>query len=129
VLGRHRGVHHFTVGQRKGLGLATGAPLYVLELQPEAQTVVVGPRAALERTRMFATDVNWIAGEAPAGSTRVAVQIRHQHGAAPATLLPHEDDVAEVRFDRPQVAISPGQAAVFYSGELVLGGGWITREV
>jgi tRNA-specific 2-thiouridylase len=125
VLGRHRGVHHFTVGQRKGLGLATGAPLYVLELRPETQTVLVGPRSSLERTVMGVADVNWIADDPPPGPMRAAVQIRHRHRAAPATITPTAGRAAEVTFDEPQVAISPGQAAVFYDDDIVLGGGWI----
>ena len=125
VLGRHRGVHHFTVGQRKGLGLATGEPLYVLELRPETQTVVVGPRVALERTKASVTDVNWVSIDPPGSALPASVKIRHQHDAARAVVTPIDARHAEVEFDVPQAAVSPGQAAVFYDGDVVLGGGWI----
>jgi tRNA-specific 2-thiouridylase len=125
VLGRHRGVHHFTVGQRKGLGVATGGRLYVLELQPQTQTVVVGPRKALERTTMRVARVNWVSGQPPEGPVEASVQIRHQHRAAAARVVPDGSDAAGVTFEAPQCAIAPGQAAVFYDGDEVLGGGWI----
>ena len=127
VLAQHGGIHRFTVGQRKGLGLAsspTGAPMYVLALRPADQQVVVGPKASLERTTLAASGVNWIAG-APAGPRRASVQIRHRHPAAAATVCAVGEGRAEVTFDAPQIAITPGQAAVFYDGDVVLGGGWI----
>jgi tRNA-specific 2-thiouridylase len=127
VLAQHGGIHRFTVGQRKGLGLSaspTGAPMYVLALRPQDREVVVGPRASLERTRLTASGVNWIEG-VPQGSRRGNVQIRHRHPAAPATIHAVDDSRAEVIFDQPQLAITPGQAAVFYDGEVVVGGGWI----
>jgi tRNA-specific 2-thiouridylase len=127
VLGRHRGVHHFTVGQRKGLGLASTRPLYVLRLDPESQTVVVGARDQLERATCEVDDVNWIAGPAPTAPLPVTVQIRHHHTAAPAVIEALDEGRARVRFDQPQVAVAPGQAAVFYDGDLVIGGGWIAR--
>jgi len=125
VLGRHDGVHHFTVGQRKGLGVATGAPLYVLRLDAATQTVTVGPREALERATLTASRVNWIAGAPPASPLRVEAQIRHRHRAAPAAVAATGDARAEVRFDSAQTAITPGQAVVFYQGDVVVGGGWI----
>jgi tRNA-specific 2-thiouridylase len=126
VVGRHAGIHRFTVGQRKGLGLSSqaGAPLYVLSLRPADQQVVVGPKASLERTRLTASGVNWIVAE-PSGTLRVAAQIRHHHRAAPAAVRSLGDGRAEVVFDAPQLAISPGQAVVFYDGDAVVGGGWI----
>jgi tRNA-specific 2-thiouridylase len=127
VLAQHGGIHRFTVGQRKGLGLAaspTGAPMYVLELRPADRQVVVGPKSSLERTALTASGVNWIGGE-PAAPLRVAAQIRHRHQAAPATARALPDARAEVVFDAPQIAITPGQAVVFYDGDVVLGGGWI----
>jgi tRNA-uridine 2-sulfurtransferase len=124
VLGRHGGIHRFTVGQRKGLGISSGSPMYVLSLKPEHQEVVVGPKASLERTDLHASGVNWIEG-APAKPLRAHVQIRHRHPAAPATLRATGDGRAEVVFDTPQIAVTPGQAAVFYDGDVVLGGGWI----
>jgi tRNA-specific 2-thiouridylase len=127
VLGRHAGIHRFTVGQRKGLGLASspaGAPLYVLALKPAERAVVVGPKASLEQTSLTASGVNWIV-EASAVARRVAAQIRHRHQAAPATVRGTGEGRAEVLFDTPQIAITPGQAVVFYDGDVVVGGGWI----
>jgi tRNA-specific 2-thiouridylase len=127
ALGRHGGIHRFTVGQRKGLGLASspgGAPMYVLSLRPETHEVVVGPKASLERATLTASAVNWIEG-APAAPRRSTVQIRHRHQPAAATVRTIGDRCAEVTFDAPQIAVTPGQAAVFYDGDVVLGGGWI----
>jgi tRNA-specific 2-thiouridylase len=127
VLARHGGIHAFTVGQRKGLGLSsspTVAPMYVLALRATEREVVVGPKASLERTELTASGVNWMEGR-PAAPRRVSVQIRHRHPAAPATLRAIDETRAEVIFDRPQLAITPGQAAVFYDGDVVIGGGWI----
>ena len=125
VLGRHAGIHRFTVGQRKGLGLAGSDPLYVLELRPDAHTVVVGPRTALDRDELSASSVNWIAGVPPDAPARITAQIRHRHAAAPASVTALEGGRARVAFDEPQRAITPGQAVVFYDGDEVLGGGWI----
>jgi len=127
VLGRHEGIHRFTVGQRKGLGLSgspTGAPVYVLALQPAGRQVVVGPRASLERTTLTASGVNWMFGE-PSRAVKAAAQIRYRHQARPATVRSLGDVRAEVVFDTPQIAITPGQAVVFYDGDVVVGGGWI----
>jgi tRNA-specific 2-thiouridylase len=126
-LGRHGGIHRFTVGQRKGLGLSgspTGAPMYVLALKPERYEVVVGPKASLEQLTLRASGVNWIQGE-PEAPRRASVQIRHRHQPAAATVRATGHGHAEVVFDTPQIAITPGQAAVFYDGDVVLGGGWI----
>jgi tRNA-uridine 2-sulfurtransferase len=125
ALGAHGGVHHFTVGQRRGLGIATGEPLYVIATDAASQRVTVGPASELYRERLWADGVNWISVAAPAGEMRVAVKIRNKHVPAPATIVPAEGGRVEVRFDRPQRAVTPGQAAVFYDGALVVGGGWI----
>jgi tRNA-uridine 2-sulfurtransferase len=125
VLGRHDGVHRFTVGQRKGLRLSTSEPLYVLELRPTEQAVVVGHRHELERVRCEVANVNWTAGEIPTKSLKAAVQVRHRHVPGDATVTPLEDGRAAVVFENPERAISPGQAAVFYEGNEVIGGGWI----
>jgi tRNA-specific 2-thiouridylase len=125
TLGRHRGVHRFTVGQRKGLGVATGSPLYVLKLEPERARVVVGPRSDLGRTTLTASSVNWISGVVPDRPRRVTSRIRHRHTDAAATVTADRSGCAEVVFDDPQVAVTPGQAVVFYDGDEVLGGGWI----
>jgi tRNA-specific 2-thiouridylase len=126
VLGEHAGVHHFTVGQRKGLGIAVGEPLYVIATEPESQRVVVGRNDELLRSELTAADANWISIAAPAEPFRAEVKIRNKHSAAPATITASSDGHrALVEFDEPQRAVTPGQAAVFYAGEMVLGGGWI----
>jgi tRNA-specific 2-thiouridylase len=98
--------------------------MYVLALSASEQQVVVGPKASLERTTLTASGVNWICG-APDGPVRATVQIRHRHAAAPATVRAAGDRRAEITFDTPQIAVTPGQAAVFYDGDVVVGGGWI----
>ncbi|MGQ0736497.1 MAG: tRNA 2-thiouridine(34) synthase MnmA [Acidobacteriota bacterium] len=125
VLGRHDGVHRFTVGQRKGLGLSAHAPLYVLEIRPDTAQVVVGPREALARDRLIASQVNWIAGRPDTDWRPLSVQIRHRHPPARARVRAVHTDRAEVAFDEPQMAVTPGQAVVFYDGDDVIGGGWI----
>ncbi|MCX6544345.1 MAG: tRNA 2-thiouridine(34) synthase MnmA [Acidobacteria bacterium] len=125
VVGRHEGVHRFTVGQRKGLGVALGEPAYVVRLDAGRKLVVVGPRSALERDLLTASRVNWIAGETPRGSIRVTAQIRHRHAPAEATITPIGNDRVNVTFDSAQSAITPGQAVVFFDRDEVLGGGWI----
>ena len=124
-LGRHDGVHRFTVGQRKGLGLSSAIPLYVVGLDAAANAVTVGPRAALERTTLTASGVNWIAGAAPAPGARVTAQIRHRHKPAATSVYPIDDDRVSIEFDEPQAAVAPGQALVMYVGDEVVGGGWI----
>lgn len=124
-LGTHGGVHRFTIGQRKGLGIASTIPLYVLEIDADAGQVMVGPRTALQRVRLTASGVNWIAFDAPSTPVRVAAQIRHRHQPAPGVVRALPDGCAEMIFDDPQAAITPGQAVVFYDGEAVVGGGWI----
>jgi tRNA-specific 2-thiouridylase len=125
LLGRHPGIHHFTVGQRKGLGLSSSTALHVLEIRPEDRAVVVGPRSALERRRLTAGGVNWIACERLKGSLRVSAQIRHRHTPAAGLIHAVDDGHVAMEFDSPQAAITPGQAVVFYDGEVVVGGGWI----
>ena len=126
VLGRHHGVHHFTVGQRKGLGFAAGRPLYVLSIDPQNHRVVVGEDRALRRQTFEVAGVNWVSLGIPAGPVRATVRIRHKHDPAPAVIEVLGDTRARITFDSPQRAITPGQAAVFYAGERVLGGAWIT---
>src|SRR5580704_10546290 len=125
VLGRHSGVHNFTIGQRKGLGFATGKPVYVLSIDPEKNRVVVGEDDVLRKTTCEIEEVNWVSVEKPQASLRVFAKIRHKHEPAPATIEPLDSSRARVTFDAPQRAITPGQAAVFYDGDRVLGGGWI----
>jgi tRNA-specific 2-thiouridylase len=125
VIGRHTGIHNFTIGQRKGLGFAAGKPLYVLSIDPEKNRVVVGEDEVLRKNITEVEEVNWISIENPEAPLRAIVKIRHKHAAAPATVEPLGANRARVMFDAPQRAITPGQAAVFYDGDRVLGGGWI----
>jgi tRNA-specific 2-thiouridylase len=123
-VGEHEGVHRFTVGQRKGLGIAAPEPLYVIATEPISQRVIVGRNDDLLRDRCFAREANWISIPRPEEPVRAQVKIRNKHAAAPATLHATEDRV-EIVFDEPQRAVTPGQGAVFYDGDLVLGGAWI----
>ena len=126
VLGEHTGVHHFTVGQRKGIGIAAPEPLYVIATEPATQRVIVGSSEDLLGTGLTAHQINWISVPGIYEPTRAAVKIRNRHQGAMATLTPGPDPLtALVAFDEPQRAITPGQAAVFYQDEVVLGGGWI----
>jgi len=125
VIGRHRGVHHYTLGQRKGLGVAAGRPLYVVELDRASNRVVVGDDADLRSDVCEVSGINWISFARLVAPIRATVKIRHRHDPAAATIEPIDDTSARVRFEEPQRAITPGQAAVFYSGDAVLGGGWI----
>jgi len=125
VVGQHRGVHRLTIGQRKGLGLATGTPMYVLKLEPAESRVTVGPREELGRRELTASTVNWIAGTPPDAPRPLTARIRHRHHDAPAIVTPDGDARASIEFSSPQMAITPGQAVVFYDGEECVGGGWI----
>ncbi len=125
VIGRHMGLHRYTVGQRRGLGLATGEPLYVVEIDCAKNRLIVGRDAELLRDTCEVSGVNWIAGARPAGSIEAQVKIRHGHEPAEATIKPGTNGEVRIRFRVPQRAIAPGQAAVFYQDEVVLGGGWI----
>jgi tRNA-specific 2-thiouridylase len=128
VLGEHAGVHHFTVGQRRGLRIAAGEPLYVIATEPASQRVIVGRNEDLQRATLTAKDMNWISIAPIASPTRAQVKIRNKHAAAEATISPIGNNDAtrvEIHFDEPQRAVTPGQAAVLYDGDLVLGGGWI----
>jgi tRNA-uridine 2-sulfurtransferase len=126
VLGEHSGVHHFTIGQRKGLGISAPEPLYVIATEPASQTVVVGGNDDLSRDSLMAREVNWVSIDPLTDTLRAQVKIRNKHVPAPATITPASDPSrVRVRFDEPQRAVTPGQAAVFYDNDLVLGGGWI----
>jgi len=123
--GRHEGVHNFTVGQRKGLGVASPSPLYVISIDREQKQVTVGGEQELMRGELRAQRLNWIAIAGLGGPMRAQVKIRHRHEPAWATLRSTGDDEVEVVFDEPVRAVTPGQAAVFYAAEEVIGGGWI----
>ena len=128
VLGRHRGIEFFTVGQRRGLGIAAGEPMFVLKVEPETGRVVVGPEASLYQDRLWTSRVNYTLGRPPDGPAKVTVKIRYKAEEAAATLHPRPAG-ALVCFERPQRAVAPGQAAVFYQGDVLLGGGIIERDV
>jgi len=128
VLGHHDGVAFFTIGQRKGLGLSSPKPLYVIELDAARNRVVVGDDSALERDSFNVERCNWIPFDEPPGELEVAAKIRYNHPGTPATVRPLCGGRASVRLHEPQRAITPGQACVFYEGDLVVGGGWITAQ-
>ncbi|HET9087976.1 MAG TPA: tRNA 2-thiouridine(34) synthase MnmA [Acidobacteriaceae bacterium] len=125
VIGHHEGIHNFTVGQRKGLGVATGSPLYVIGINGAGKKVVVGSSDDLTSKSLRANRLNWISIPHLEGEMRVQVKIRHRHEAAWATVSMAGPDQAVAIFDQPQRAVTPGQAAVFYDGDAVVGGGWI----
>ncbi len=125
VLGQHSGLPFYTVGQRKGLGIAAGEPLYVLRLEPAQNAVVVGAAHELGRSALTARQVNWIAGRAPARPVAAQVKIRYKARPAAATVTPLAEDRVHVVFEHPLRDITPGQGAVFYDGEVCLGGGLI----
>jgi tRNA-specific 2-thiouridylase len=127
VLGTHSGVHRFTIGQRRGLGISFAEPLYVTEIRPETRQVVVGARSRLERPSFTASRLNWVSVPEPTGRLRARVKIRSRHQESWAWLEPMDENRVQVEFDSPQAAVTPGQAAVFYEGDVVLGGGWIER--
>jgi tRNA-uridine 2-sulfurtransferase len=126
VIGEHGGIHNFTVGQRKGLGVATGSPLYVLQIKGDTRQVVVGDAENLYSQTLLTRRINLISIDDLHEPTRVSVKIRHRHEPAAATIEKTGADEILVTFDQPQRAITPGQAAVFYDGEIVVGGGWIS---
>jgi tRNA-specific 2-thiouridylase len=128
VLGHHDGIEFYTIGQRKGLGLSSPRPLYVIDLDAKNNRVIVGDDSALERSEFCVERCNWIPFETPPASVEVTAKIRYNHPGAPATVLPQPDGSATVRLHTPQRAITPGQACVFYQDDLVVGGGWIARD-
>ena len=128
VLGTHRGLLGYTIGQREGLGLAVGKPLYVVAIDQPRNRLVVGSRDDLLRDELVAERVNWVAAAPPREPLRAQAKIRSRHEPAAAWVRPLAEGAVTVRFDEPQSAVTPGQAVVFYDGDAVLGGGWITRD-
>ena len=128
VIGQHEGIVNFTVGQRRGLGISAGHPMYVIRIDPERQQVIAGPKSELEKTELKVSAVNWIGpGDVPPTERRARVKIRST--SAPDTgVIRYGDSGWDVLFDEPQTGVAPGQAAVFYDGDRVLGGGWIQRK-
>ncbi len=124
-LGTHRGIHRYTIGQRRGLGIAAGEPLYVIGIDADANSITVGSRADAMRRQCRLRDIHWVLGRPPDSSESLQVQIRYLHRAAPAEISFKEKNCVDVDFGAPQFAISPGQAGVIYRDDEVLGGGWI----
>jgi len=127
-LADHSGIEGFTIGQRRGLGIAVGEPRYVVQIEPTTRVVTVGGRASLDRPGLIASKFNWQVAE-PAGPTRCKAQIRAKHHAVAATATPLEPGRVRVIFDTPQPAVTPGQVATLYLDDLVMGGGWIDRSI
>jgi tRNA-specific 2-thiouridylase len=127
ALGRHEGIHHFTIGQRRGLGIAHTEPLYVIDIRPAENRIVVGERRQIGRRTCRIVRPNWISIAPPSGPIRALAKIRSRHQESPATITPLSDGSFGVEFDSSQAAISPGQACVFYEEDRVVGGGWISR--
>ena len=126
-LGEHDGIEFYTIGQRKGLGISSPHPLYVIELDPVNNRVIVGDDLSLERSEFEVERCNWIPFETPPASIDALVKIRYNHTGTLATLVPGPNGTARIRLHTPQRAVTPGQACVFYQDDLVVGGGWITR--
>lgn len=125
TLGTHEGIHRFTVGQRRGIGVAEARPLYVLNIDAKDNRVIVGHDEDLLSDEFIAAGINWIAFDNPGEPLRAEVRVRYRHTAAPALITPLPNGRARIKFDQPQRAITPGQATVFYRGDEVAGGGWI----
>ena len=128
TVGKHMGLSFYTIGQRKGLGLTSPNPLYVVELDATNNRVIVGDDTMLDRDEFRVERCNWIPFDEPPVSLEVSAKIRYNHPGTPATITPTPDGGARVKLRIPQRAITPGQACVFYQDDLVVGGGWITRE-
>ena len=127
VVGKHCGAVCYTLGQRKGLGIALGAPVYVCSKDMQANTVTVGPESALFATTLVADQWNWFPFETLTQPMRVMAKARYRHTPQPATVYPEEGGIAKVVFDEPQRAITPGQTVALYEGDMVVGGGIITK--
>jgi tRNA-specific 2-thiouridylase len=127
VIGEHGGIQRYTIGQRRGIGIADARPLYVISLDADHNRVVVGNDQELLGREFTAAGVNWVAFDDPVDEVRADVRVRYRHTAAPATLEPIANGRVHVVFDEPQRAITPGQATVFYRGDEVVGGGWIVK--
>lgn len=128
IIGEHRGLSHYTIGQRRGLGIAAAEPLYVTGIEPERNAVIVGVKEDTRGRELIATDLNWIRGTAPSHPVTVKARIRYRHPEAEALLTPLDGHSVHVEFTSPQTAITPGQTIAFYDGEYVLGGGTINRQ-
>jgi tRNA-specific 2-thiouridylase len=128
VIGRHEGIHRYTIGQRRGIGIADERPLYVISIDAGRNRVMAGSAEELMSSEFTVARVNWIAFDDPQEPVRAEVRVRYRHTAAAATITPLAEGRARIVFDEPQRAITPGQASVFYRGDEVVGGGWIVRQ-
>ena len=128
TIGEHTGIHRYTVGQRRGLGIAYEKPLYVVQIERAKNQIIVGEADKLESLEFVAKGVNWVAFDEPSAPVRADVKVRYRHEPSPATIHALPDGRARIVFDEPQRAITPGQATIFYDGEEVVGGGWIVRK-
>jgi tRNA-specific 2-thiouridylase len=129
ILGKHQGIHHYTIGQRKGLGIAAPDPLYVVKLDPAMNRVIVGDRDSAGSLDCSVTRLNWVSIAEPTAPIRCEVQVRYRSSPVAVSVVPLEDDRVKLVFDEPQFGITPGQAAVFYGGEILLGGGIIEKSL
>ncbi len=127
TLGAHTGIHRYTIGQRRGLGIAHEKPLYVVQIERAKNQIIVGEADELDSIEFVAKGVNWVAFDEPSEPVRAEVKVRYRHDPAPATIHALPDGRAKIVFDEPQRAITPGQATIFYKGEEVVGGGWIVK--
>lgn len=128
TIGMHSGIHRYTVGQRRGLGISNEKPLYVTQIERLKNQIIVGEEGELDSIEFVAKGVNWVAFDEPAEPVRVNVKVRYRHEPAPATIHALPDNRARIVFDEPQRAITPGQATIFYNGDEVVGGGWIVKN-
>ncbi|MBK8465703.1 MAG: tRNA 2-thiouridine(34) synthase MnmA [Chloracidobacterium sp.] len=128
TVGSHTGIHRYTVGQRRGLGIANEKPLYVIQIERAKNQIIVGEDNELDSSEFTAKGVNWVAFDEPSEPVRAEVKVRYRHEPAPATIHTLPDDRARIVFDEPQRAITPGQATIFYNGDEVVGGGWIVKN-
>lgn len=127
-IGEHAGIHRYTIGQRRGLGIAHEKPLYVVQIERAKNQIIAGEKDELDSIEFIAGGVNWVAFDAPDEPVRAEVKVRYRHEPATATVHALPDNRARIVFDQPQAAITPGQATVFYTGEEVVGGGWIVKS-
>lgn len=128
IVGEHNGIHRYTIGQRRGLGISNEKPLYVVQIERAKNQIVVGEGDDLESLEFTAKGVNWVAFETPTEPVRAFVKVRYRHEPAPATIYALPENRARIVFDEPQRAVTPGQATIFYDGDEVIGGGWIVRD-
>ena len=128
ILGKHTGIHHYTIGQRKGLGIAAAEPLYVIGLDAVRNRVIVGDRTTSHQTECTVQRVNWVSIPEPTNPIRAEVQVRYRSQPVPVSVIPLENSRVKLVFDDPQFCITPGQAAVWYNGDILLGGGILEKQ-